>query len=270
MKALICVGGLPYGEATVRFGALVASLKQASLTFLTVVDSEEERPSAEKMLLNARELCRQPAAEIQVRQGTPAAEILNVSQAGSYDLIIVGAHVVQGFLNYFMRSVTDAVAKHTSRSVLVVKSDSRKLKRLLICTGGQEVSVSVVKWGTQLAQAAKATVGLLHVTDPVPTMYTGLSTMDETLTALLNSNTPLADHMNWCAQYLEQSGIKAKLKLRQGIVSEEIVAEAAENAYDLIVVGARTESNFWNDLLLGKVVPQILHSAPCSVLVIRS
>lgn len=270
MKALICVGGLPYGESTVRFGALVAGLKAASLTLLTVVDTQKERPSAEKMLLKAREMCQRPDVDIQVRQGTPAAEILKVSQEGNYDLIIVGAQVVQRFLNYFRHSVTDVVTNQTSRSVLVVKSDSSELKRLLICTGGQDVSVSVVKLGTQLAQAANAGVGLLHVADPVPTMYTGLETMEETITALLNSNTPLADHMNWCVEFLHQNGVTAELKLRQGIVSEEIVAEAAENAYDLIVVGARTESNFWNDLLLGKVVPQILHNAPCSVLVVRS
>ena len=270
VKALICIGGLPYGETTVRFGSLVANLKKFNLTLLKVIDTVEARPSAEQMLRDARELIQQPGAEIRVRQGTPAAEILRETEEGEYDLIVLGAHVVQGFLQYFLQPVTDAVIKRASRSVLVVKANGIALKRMLICTGGQEVSSQVVTFGAELAQAAGAQVGLLHVSDPVPAMYSGLETMEETITALLASQTPLATHMNWCADLLRRLGVTAELKLRHGIVSDEIVLEAVENDYDLIVVGARAESNFWNDLLLGTVVPQILHNSPCSLLVVRT
>ncbi|MCP4363352.1 MAG: universal stress protein [Chloroflexi bacterium] len=269
MNTLICVGGLPYAETTVKFGALVAGQKQSSLTLLKVVESAGERPSAEKMLREARELIAQPEVEVQVRQGNPAAEIIEESREGEYELIVLGAHVVQSFLDYFMRSVTDAVTKQASVSVLVVKAEKANLNRLLVCTGGQDNSNSVVTFGAELAQAAGANVGLLHVTDPVPAMYAGLETMEETLSALLESNTPLAQHLNWGSELMREYGVSAKLKLCQGIVSEEIVQEADEGGYDLVVVGGRVESNFWNDLLLGTIVPQILHHVPCSVLVVR-
>ena len=60
-----------------------------------------------------------------------------------------------------------------------------------------------------------------------------------------------------------------ELKVRHGIVSEEIICEAEEGRYDLIVIGARTEISLLNDLLMEKVTPHIVEHAPSSVLVVR-
>ena len=100
-------------------------------------------------------------------------------------------------------------------------------------------------------------------------MYSGLEDMDETLPELLQTNTPIAQHLRWAAHYLSQIGVPGEIKIRHGIVSEEIIREAEEGRYDLIVIGARTEMSLLNDLLMEKVTPHIVEHAPSSVLVVR-
>jgi nucleotide-binding universal stress UspA family protein len=156
-----------------------------------------------------------------------------------------------------------------STSVLVVKGELPLLKRILICTGGQKLNQAVIERGAQLAQAAQAAVQLLYVTSPVPGMYSGLGNMDETLSELLQTNTPIAQHLRWAAHYLSQLGVSGEIKVRHGVVSEEIVREAQEGQYDLIVLGSRTEMSLLNELLMEKVTPHIVEYAPSSVLVVR-
>ena len=101
-------------------------------------------------------------------------------------------------------------------------------------------------------------------------MYAGLDEMEETLPELLQTDTPLSQHLKWGAEYLLQAQVSAELKLRRGIVSDEVLAEAQDGQYDLILVGARAEYNVLSSLLMGQVAPKIIDNAPCSVLVVRS
>lgn len=98
------------------------------------------------------------------------------------------------------------------------------LERILICTSGLEVADPVIEMGARLARPAHARPTLLYVTIPIPTMYTGLSAIEEKLTDLLQTDTPVAQH------------------LRHAVVSEEILREAQTGNYDLIILGASQSS----------------------------
>ena len=65
----------------------------------------------------------------------------------------------------------------------------------------------------------------------------------------------------------ERQGVKAETKLREGVPSEEIVREAKEGGYDLIVLGSRGTSTA--EVVLGSVVQRVVRRAPCDVLVVR-
>ncbi|MGB4869580.1 MAG: universal stress protein, partial [Candidatus Promineifilaceae bacterium] len=86
----------------------------------------------------------------------------------------------------------------------------------------------------------------------------------------LHTTTPLAQQLTWAAAYLTDQGVTGELKMRRGVVADEIALEALEGDYNLVVVGARAGSNFWNDLLVGSITPHIVEKAPCSVLVVRT
>jgi nucleotide-binding universal stress UspA family protein len=63
--------------------------------------------------------------------------------------------------------------------------------------------------------------------------------------------------------------VSGEITIRHGIVSEEILREAAEHDYDLLVIGARAEMSLLTELLMEKVTPQIVEHALHSVLVVR-
>ena len=177
-------------------------------------------------------------------------EIVEEACGAGYDMIVIGARVMSSFTQLLLRSVTQRVTQRAPISVLVVKGERPSLKNMLICTGGQKLNQAVIERGAQLAKSAGANVQLLYVATPVPGMYSGLEDMDETLPELLQTNTPIAQHLRWAAQYLAEYGVHGEIKIRRGVVSEEILRETSEHQYDLLVIGARAEMSWLNESAL--------------------
>ncbi|MFQ5400187.1 MAG: universal stress protein [Anaerolineae bacterium] len=269
MRTLICISGLPYATTTITLGGLIAGLSESDITLLTVVEDESQRAAAEAMLAEAKRLISAPDIALKVRQGKTVDEIIQESK-GEYNMIVVGSRVLGSFLDIFLQSVSRRVSNKAPISVLVVREDHPELRRILICTGGRQLSQSVVLFGARLAEAAGAQVEMLHVADPLLGVYTGVHRIDEQLPRLLESNTPIARHLRWGSRVLSEHQVQAKLALRRGTPVDEILREAVKGNFDLIIIGPEVESGLWSGLLMDKVTPQVVDRAPCSVLVVRS
>jgi nucleotide-binding universal stress UspA family protein len=63
--------------------------------------------------------------------------------------------------------------------------------------------------------------------------------------------------------------VTATLKQRHGVAADEILREALESAYDLIVIGASGTAGRLREWLLGNVTRQVVEHALCSVLVVK-
>lgn len=250
-------------------GSLVANLLGCPISLLKVVTNEKEVDTAAFTLEEVRKFIEAPVEETAVSLGAPAKEILRKAESGNYNLIVVGAHTIRTLWDQFLQSVTYKVANQATVSVLVARGQPKQLRHLLICTSGHANSEIVVRNGAALAQSAQARATLLHVAESLPGMYAGLDEMEETLPELLQTNTPLAQHLKWASEYLVQAQVHAELKLRRGIALDEILDEAQEGNYDLIVVGTRTEYDVLSNLLMGQITPKIIDKIPCSMLIVR-
>jgi nucleotide-binding universal stress UspA family protein len=100
-------------------------------------------------------------------------------------------------------------------------------------------------------------------------MYTGLEAMEETLAELLQSDTPVAEHLRASARYFSELDIDAEMKLRRGVVPDEILREARLGDYDLIVIGPGEGDAPLRRLLVADVTPKVVERAPCPVLIVR-
>lgn len=270
VKILICVSGMPYAATTLKFGNLVAGLRPSQVSLLKVVERKTDETAASAMLQQAQRLLSAPVESIKVRQGKSAPEIIRETCAAQcYDMVVMGASQASGLAQLFWRSSAEKVADRAPISVLVVKEERPSLQKILVCVGGQKSNPAVVEWGVKLAQASGAHVQILYISDPMPGMYVGLDEMDESLSELLQSGTPIAQYLRWSARFLAESGVTAAMKIRYGRAVDEIRLEAEEGDYDLLVIGARAEMPLLNELLMDKVTPQILASPPCSTLVVR-
>ena len=270
MKILICVAGMPYAEAAVSFGGLVANTTRSPVTLLHVTRQDETQANGERALAAAREMLPGLAVDTRIRQGNPVGMILLQVKKGDYDLVIIGARQGVKLRQQLLGSVAHKVVRRVPTSVLVARETGPNLARILICTGGIAVADPVVETGARIAGAAKAHATLLHVASPIPSMYTGLDDITETLAELLQTDTPIARHLRHSAEILTQHQVSAELELCRGVAAAEILREAHQGDYDLIVIGASGTAGRLREWLLGNVTRQIVERAPCSVFVVKT
>jgi nucleotide-binding universal stress UspA family protein len=269
MRTLICIRQFPHSKDTLRLGSLVAEIEDATIILMTVVDDDTEIPQAEAGLVEARSFLDRPGAAIKVRKGNARTEILKESQENEYDLIVLGAHVVVGFLDTFLGTITGKVADKATTSVMVARDCKPELKRILVSVGGKKLNRKLIETGANLAEAAGAALTALHVTAPVPAMYTGLEGMEETLEEMLQTDTPIAQHLRWIAKYLADRGVESEIEIRHGAIADEIVREAIKGEHDLIVLGASAFEGPLQSLMTEKISPRVVDKAPCSVFVVK-
>jgi len=269
MKILLCIAGVPYAKGTIEFGGMIAGATSSTVTLLHVVRQRERLAAGESMLTAAREMLPGLPVDTRIRRGDPTKSILAEVREANHDLLIVGARQKTSTTERLLGSVTQQIIRHAPVSVLIVRRPRSSLKRTLICTGGADVSKPVIEIGGWLTRATNAHATLLHIVCPVPSMYTGLEDIKETLPELLQTDTPIAQHLRNGADILAKQQVSAALRLRYGVAADEILRETHEKNYDLVIIGASGTAGWLKEWLLGNVTRQIVEHASCSVLVVK-
>src|SRR6202011_496301 len=165
---------------------------------------------------------------------------------------------------------TYEVIKSISPPVLVAIGEWAQLKRFLVCTGGKEFIEEAVQLTGQLAKAVGASVTLLHVMAEPPAIYADLVRLEEDVERLLESNSELGLNLREQQADLEKLGVSAEVRVRHGIVVDQVFAEARERNYDLIVTGSSQARGMLRHYIMGDLTRGILNHANCPVLVARA
>jgi nucleotide-binding universal stress UspA family protein len=140
---------------------------------------------------------------------------------------------------------------------------------LLICASGTEQGRTAVWAGSSLACGAGAQATVLHVVNALPAMYTGLEQMEETLAELLQSESDMARELKWAAQVIRKECEIAEVKLRRGIVADQILREGRAGDYDLIVLGSSRSASGLVRMLMGNLTREVVCHVQRPVLVVR-
>jgi nucleotide-binding universal stress UspA family protein len=268
MKLLLFISDRPFSKEAISFTELLAKLTQASVTLHYVARRDKGLAAGKTAIAQARERLPDMPIEEYLQVGRPLGSLLREIHIGDYDMVIIGARRGLGFFARTFSSLTQKVISCAPVPVLVVRQEVEKLERVLICTGGLVVAEQVVEAGARVAQAAGAHATLLHISEAVPSMYTGLDEMEETLEELLLTDTPLAQHMRRGAEILADHGVEGQLELRRGIVSDTILREAQRGKFDLIVLGASGVKSTLKGWMMGNVTQQVINHCLCPVLVV--
>jgi nucleotide-binding universal stress UspA family protein len=270
MDVLICVACVSGAGPQLAFGGIFGSIDLAgTLTLLHVLARGGDREAAERCLREAREKLACESVGMRIREGDPAGEILAEIDEGGYALAVLGVNEAPGLRRHFLGSVTTRVVRRAPISVLVAKQARLRLERILICSGGGDMGEIVIQAGARLAQAVGAQATLLHVATPVASMYTGLGGIDESLSQLLQTDTPIARNLRNGAETLDRHDVPAELKLRYGVVADEIIRESVEGDYDLVLMGSKKGLVRFKRLMLGAMTKEVVEKSERSVLVVR-
>ena len=271
MRILICTDGSKYAEEAIRFGGLIAKGAKAHLTLLGVIEGPSEMEKVRKSLKKARDVLAQDVAALETttRMGHAAEEILSETEEREYDLVVVGSRGRRGITRFLLGSTAARIVQHAQISVLIVKGKQPSLGNILICTGGEERGEEDVRFGGMIARSTRAQATILHVMSQLPlTPEARLEDLEATEEELLQRETPEAVHLRKGLQILRELGVAGKVKIRRGLVVNEILAEAEEGEYDLLVIGAHVAPGFL-PFLLNDLTTQIVLGSPRPVLVVR-
>jgi len=272
MKILICSDGTPPAEIAIQLGGLVAGPLKAETTLLGIAETaQDEQPLRDAIHTQAQSLReRGISAEIVVHSGEPVHQILDQTSKSNYDLVVIGARWAGAVGEYWRSKKTYEVIKTVRPPVLVAMGERKQLKRFVICTGGKEFIEQAVQLTGRLAAAVGASVTLLHVMAEPPAMYADLVQLEENVSQLLESKSELGTNLRRQKRELERLGVSAEVRLRHGIVVDEVFAEVSAGDYDLIVTGTSQARGLLRHYIMGDLTRSILNRANVPVLVARA
>src|SRR5438128_2795775 len=272
MKILICSDGTSPADSAIRIGGLLIGPTHAKTTLLGIAENpQDERPLRDALEAQARALRVQGVApEIVVREGEPIRQILIQTSKTNYDVVVIGARRKGTTGLYWRSEKTYEVIKLIPPPVLVAIGECTTLEKFLVCTGGKEFIEEAVQLTGKLAAAVGASVTLLHVMAEPPAIYADLVQMEEDVDQLLESKSELGTNLRRQKRELERLGVSAKVRLRHGIVIDQVFEEAREGNYDLIVTGTSRARGLLRHYIMGDLTRSILNHADCPVLVARA
>jgi nucleotide-binding universal stress UspA family protein len=273
MKFLICSDGTPASDNASRIAALFGIPAHAQLTLLGIVETAaEEEPLRQTLEKQAAALRQSGATEAKIfaRAGEPVTQILAETSVNKYDLVFVGARLKRMSGPFWQSQRTYEVIKSIEPPVLVAIGDSQRLQHFLVCTGGKHYIDDAVRLTGTFAAAVGARVTLLHVMAEPPAIYADLVQMEEDVDALLASGSELGRNLKAEKQSLEKLGVTANVRVRHGVVIDQVFEELREGDYDLIVSGSSRARGPLRHYIMGDLTRSILNRAPCPVLVARS
>jgi nucleotide-binding universal stress UspA family protein len=272
MKILIFSDGMPAADSATKLGAMLAAPLQAETTLLGIAEKPTDehalRAALEKQAQWLRE--KNVSAQIVVGAGDPVRQIADETTKTKYDLVIIGARKTGSTGPYWRSEKMYEVIKSISPPVVVAMGEWAQLKRFLVCTGGKEFIEAALQLTGQLAKAVGASVTLLHVMAEPPAIYADLVRLEEDVERLLESNSELGLNLREQKSDLEKLGVSAEVRVRHGIVVDQVFAEARERNYDLIVTGSSQARGLLRHYIMGDLTRSILNHANCPVLVARA
>jgi nucleotide-binding universal stress UspA family protein len=272
MKILICSDGTSAAETAIRLGGTLAGPLKAQTTLLGIAETpRDERPLRDALDKQAQLLHGHGiSSDITVQSGEPVRQILDQTSKSKYDLVVIGARWAGAVGDYWRSRKTYEVIKAIQPPVLVAIGEREQLKRFLVCTGGKEFIEQAIQFAGKLAAAVNASVTLLHVMAEPPAMYADLVRLEENVDQLLESKSELGTNLRRQRRELERLGVAAAVRLRHGIVIDQVFEEAREGNYDLIVTGTSQARGVLRHYIMGDLTRSILNRAGVPVLVART
>jgi nucleotide-binding universal stress UspA family protein len=272
MRILLCSDGMPASENAIELTALLAGPLKAEITLLGIAEkSSDERPLREALERQAQSFRTQNAQpNIVVRAGEPVRQILDQTSNASYNLVVVGARWTGTSGHYWRSERTYEVIKAIQPPVLVAIGERKQLKRFLVCTGGKEFIEQAVQFTGEIAAALGASVTLLHVMAEPPAIYVSLVQLEENVDQLLESKSELGTNLLRQKRELERLAVPVEVRLRHGIVIDQVFEEVRAGGYDLIVTGTSQARGLLGHYIMGDLTRSILNRANCPVLVARA
>lgn len=267
MKILIYMDSEKYHHPPVLMGKIIAEATGGEINVLVVVPKGGHIENGEAVSNQVKLDLEGCYSKVIIKQGNSKQIIREELDNELYQLVIADTDRI----NRLKKSieVDPVLIKQSAISLLLTQQTKPKLINILLCCGCKEDDYSLIYQASGLAADLGASVTLLHVfPGAVPSMYTGLEQIEETVDEMLQTETPFAQYLRRGVEILTENNIKSEVKIRRGIPIEEIIRETQVENYDLVVIGSSMVDQGLIEMLLGNLAVKIINRIDLPVLVI--
>lgn len=281
MRILMATDGSDDAREAALYGAHIARAARADVTLIGVTESAQRLSSLQDALgVLAEEIGQdgQCQVEVKVRQGFPEEQLLAETEEHFYHLVVIGARggKKQGITR--MGSTARRLARFVKVPLLIVTQPRAAINRVLICTSGERQGESDAMVGGALSALLGARVTVLHVMSQIPLgPEAKIEDLERDALDLMQTGAREGEHFKRLQEIMQSQGLmtsRCSLKVRHGLVLDEIMTEAREGSYDLVVIGAHQvpEDQFKGLRLLFQenIADDILAHVQRPVLVVRA
>jgi nucleotide-binding universal stress UspA family protein len=217
-------------------------------------------------------------AETRAETGSPAKVIVRL--ANDYDVTVIGATSQYDTTRPGIGSVASRVVEHAPGIVLVCREPRGGSNlRILLCVDSSRASQQALSALLTYLSTESAEVTLMHVVE-TPWVNLGLDRdwFDQggETREQRSSETRLEEEMQSEANEIIQDavdqltrhGLDVTTVIAEGNPATEILGQAEQDEYDLIVIGASGATDM-KHRMLGSVSARVTAQAPCSVAVVK-
>lgn len=209
-----------------------------------------------------------------VHVGSPARTLIGASY--NYDVTVVAAASRRADPMTGLGPVASRMAEHAYGAVLLAREGTSDTGiRVLVPVDGSEGSFAALSTAAELIDLQEAEVTLLHVIE-TPWLHAGPDQewlgYEEEREERIDEQARIqeifvkeADAILLAARERLPAGSAITTLTKEGIPGDEILSEAENGSYDLVVVGASGSVDVKHKIL-GSVSSKVAWNAPCSVL----
>jgi len=207
--------------------------------------------------------------------GSPTSVIM--AESDDYDVTVIAAKGRDVRSHAGLGPVASRIVEHANGCVLVGREPPQdRQARILVAVDGSAGSLHALDALRSLFDLESAEITLLHV---IETLWLPENREEESLAAndtdSVQNDQVLAELRREAEQLLAEARTRVlenhpgiATSIREGIPANEILSEADQGDYDLVVVGAN-EANDMKHRMLGSVSSKVAWNAPSSVLIVR-
>lgn len=291
MQILLAVDGSEHAYQAARLLRKLPCFPDCTLTALMVVVPHLTSFNyyIDSVLENTQEILTDgPGPQVKVLKifgANPAEQINKYATERQIDLIAMGAQGLRSTLGILLGGTAQQVVEYASCPVLIVRSETHRLQRVLLVTDGSVYSQQAGEFLGRFRLPEGARIDVCHVMPPVlvPDRVSevfervGSERLVETPPEVLEQLNRQIDEDEQRGKTILSAATRALQKssapvsegvLLRGDAATEILQYVHDNNIDLIVAGGRGLSQvegWW----LGSVSRKLVHYAPCSVMIVR-
>ncbi|MCX7622483.1 MAG: universal stress protein [Thermomicrobium sp.] len=280
-SVVVPLDGSELAEAALPYGKALAERFGASLYLVRVVDIEapaDVAAGARDYLAKVAERLGVPA-EITVRYGDPAAEIIDLVLELPDPAIAMTTHGRSGLGRWLYGSVADRVVRGAGVPVLLIRSSMPQrepgvVRSILLPVDGSTLAEAAVPYAKELARRFDATIHLVRVAE-TPEIYSLLSVpagvpasaevLDQLAQQMIETATT---YVNELAERLRGEGLRVEAHVLEGIAPEQLLAFERERQPDLVVMATHGRSGL-SRVVFGSVAERLLREGTVPLLLIR-